>query len=209
MTNSDFDRVIDSIREDSGTPSEALEAAARVRDRIEGGTEAARLESCADFRTLFPSYRAHKLMEARRMLVEDHLHSCVACRKEYEGRRPQVIPITRDRRVLPWAMAAAAVLAVGIAIPFVLDLTLAPSGPRATVALVDGELYRVSDQGSTRLSRRRIHWRRRGNPDGSEFASRGPLTRRVDGRNGGKKRSAAIGRRARPLGSFGTRGGDD
>jgi len=154
MTNSDFDRLIGSIREDSGTPAEAREAAARVRGRIEGGTEAlaARLESCADFRTLFPAYRAHKLNEARRMLVEDHLHSCVACRKEYAGRRAQVIPITSDRRVFPWALAAAAVLAVGIAIPFVLDRTLAPSGPRATVALVDGELYRVSDQGPTRLT---------------------------------------------------------
>jgi hypothetical protein len=154
MTNQDFDRLLSSIRDDSGTAEEAREAAARVREHISGGSRSsvARLDSCADFRALFPEYRSGTLGEARRMLVEDHLHTCVACRKIFEGRQAPVIPITRQRRVLPWAMAAAAAVAIGIALPSVLDRTLSPSGARATVALVDGELYRVFDHGSVRLA---------------------------------------------------------
>ena len=77
MTKQDFDRLLDSIREDGGTTEQAREAAARVRGHLEGGSElsAARLESCGDFRTLFPGYRVGTLTEARRMLVEDHLHT--------------------------------------------------------------------------------------------------------------------------------------
>jgi hypothetical protein len=154
MTKQDFDRLLDSIREDGGTTEQAREAAARVRGHLEGGSElsAARLESCGDFRTLFPGYRVGTLTEARRMLVEDHLHACVACRKVFEGRQAAVIPVARKRRVLPWALVAAAALALGMAIPALLDRTLAPAGPRATVALVDGELYRVSDQGQVKLA---------------------------------------------------------
>jgi hypothetical protein len=154
MTNQDFDRLLGSIREDSGSPEEAREAAARVRTRMEDGESiaVARLDSCADFRALFSGYRSGKLSEARRMLMEDHLHTCVACRRVFEGRQAPVIPIAQKRRVLPWAIAAAAVLAVGITFPVLLDKTLAPSGARGTIALVDGELYRVSGNASTRLA---------------------------------------------------------
>ena len=57
--------------------------------------ESARLETCADFRTLLPGYRDGTLSEARRMLVEDHLHSCVACRRIFSGTKAAVI--TDDR----------------------------------------------------------------------------------------------------------------
>ncbi|HLX43489.1 MAG TPA: FecR domain-containing protein [Bryobacteraceae bacterium] len=154
MTNQDFDRLLGSIREDSGSPEEAREAAARVRSRMGDGDSisVARLDSCGDFRALFSGYRTGKLSEARQMLLEDHLHTCVACRRVFEGRQAAVIPISQRRRVLPWAIAAAAVLAIGITFPVLLDKTLAPSGARGTVALVDGELYRVSDKGPVRLA---------------------------------------------------------
>ncbi len=95
------------------------------------------------------------------MLVEDHLHSCVACRKAFQGSgRVVTIPNVTDRslgrRVVPWAMAAAAVVVLGIALrPAIqggLDRMMAPSGARATIASVQGELYRVTDGGLTLIA---------------------------------------------------------
>ncbi len=158
MNTKDFDRLLNSIREES---VDASEAAARVRSRLEAefsdNRTVTRLESCADFRALLPAYRDGKLSEARRMLVEDHLHSCVACRRAVAP-SPRVAPISTKRpsRAIPWAVswatAAAAVIVVGYFSPPALDRFLAPSGPRATVASIDGELYKVTAQGATLLA---------------------------------------------------------
>jgi hypothetical protein len=153
MTNQDFDRLLNSIREESVDPGAA---AGRVRAKLEAefadDATVARLDSCADFRALLPAYRANNLSEARRMLVEDHLHTCVACRRELSP-RAAVVPITSKRpmRALPWAIAAAAVIVVGFVSRAALDRFMAPSGARATVASIDGELYKVTAQGATLL----------------------------------------------------------
>ncbi len=96
------------------------------------------------------------------MLVEDHLHSCVACRRVFHGQPASVVSMTAapltakpprlSRKVVPWAIAAAIVLAAAATMPPVFDRMMAPSGPRATVASVEGTLYRVSDQGLTPLA---------------------------------------------------------
>ena len=157
----DFDRLVDSIRTEA-VPEETVRAAgARVRERMEAelgeSSTVERLESCADFRALFPGYRKGSLSEARRMLVEDHLHSCVACRKAFQGSgRVVVIPNTTERplarRVIPWAMAAAAAVVLGIAMRPLVDRMMVGVGPRATIASVQGELYRVTDSGLTTLA---------------------------------------------------------
>ncbi len=161
MNTQDFDHLLDSIRTEAVPEQTVLEACARVRARMEAelGESAPvdRLESCADFRGLFTGYRKQTLSEGRRMLVEDHLHSCVACRKIFQGSgRVVVIPNTAERslsrRAIPWAMAAAAVVVLGIATRPMLDRVLAPWGPRATIASVQGELYRVTDGGLTELA---------------------------------------------------------
>ncbi|MBZ5606542.1 MAG: FecR domain-containing protein, partial [Acidobacteriia bacterium] len=143
----DFDRLVKAIREES---VEVGEAGARVRAKLEAelsvSAEVARLDSCADFRALFPAYRSNALSEARKMLVEDHLHSCVACRREFSGSRT-VVPITvakRPVRFVPWAIAAAAVVVAGVFLRPTLDQAFAPSGARATVASIEGELYKVN-----------------------------------------------------------------
>lgn len=149
-----FDRLLNAIQNES---VEVGEAGARVRTRLEaelaGSAEVARLDSCADFRALFPAYRANNLSEARRMLVEDHLHTCASCRLVFSPRNT-VIPITSRRsvRFVPWAVAAAAVIVVGIISRPALDRMMAPSGPRATVASVDGALYRVDGKGAVALA---------------------------------------------------------
>jgi FecR protein/Putative zinc-finger len=176
MTNREFDRIMDAVRDDVPDPQTVRDAAARVRSRLEAeASEAAigeadlsssveHLDSCADFQAVMPAYRSSRLSEARRLLVEDHLRSCVACRRVFrevtQGVRPAVIPITSKpstatrvtRRAIPFAIAAAILAAMGATLPSVLDRVFAPSGPRATVASVDGGLYLVSEQGLMALS---------------------------------------------------------
>ena len=85
------------------------------------------------------------------MLLEDHLHSCVACRREYSGvRNTPVIPISRPvARRIGWAAAAAVLVGAlaigGYALSPRIDRAMAPSGARGTVASVSGTLVLVSE----------------------------------------------------------------
>src|SRR6476646_1944746 len=108
MTNQEFDNLLNSIREEQ--PSAQAEEAAvdRVRERVFSASE-----MCAPFRAEFDAYRAKTLSEGRRMLLEDHLHSCVACRREFSGTvNAPVVSISSKRpigRIAWWAAAAAVV----------------------------------------------------------------------------------------------------
>ena len=154
MNDQEFERVLDSIREEDPGVHVVEAAAQRVRARLDmravdmGG----RLNSCEDFRSLADAYREGTLSEARHMLVEDHLHSCVACRRFFRGeQKAPVVMMPAKRSVvgvaLPWAIAAAVLLVAGITLPEYFNVLFAPSGPRATVASIDGELYRVVPAG--------------------------------------------------------------
>jgi hypothetical protein len=148
MNNQEFDRLLNSIREDQPDPQVVEAAGARVRERLLGGSEL-----CTHFQAEFDAFRAGMLSESRRMLLEDHLHSCVACRRQFSGTvNAPVVQITSKRRILVWAAAAAVVIAGAATLPPVLDRALAPSGPRGTVASVDGTLLLVSDQGAKSLA---------------------------------------------------------
>lgn len=154
MSNQEFERLLDSIRNEDPGVDVIYSAAERVRAKLEmravdmGG----RLNSCEDFRALADAYREASLSEARHMLVEDHLHSCVACRRFFRGeQKTSVVTMPRKRSmvgvVLPWAIAAAVLLVAGFTLPEYFNVLFAPSGPRATVASVDGELYKVVPAG--------------------------------------------------------------
>lgn len=159
MSQQDFDRLLNSIREEDPGAGVMEAASGRVRAKLEmravdmGG----RLNSCEDFRALADAYREGGLNEARYMLVEDHLHSCVACRRFFRGEQKSigVMMPTRKSRVaivLPWAIAAAVALVAGFTLPEYFNVVFAPSGPRASVASVDGELYKVASTGLTLLT---------------------------------------------------------
>jgi len=160
MSNQDFDRILNSIREEDPDPAVVEAAAERVHARLEmrsvdmGG----RLNSCEDFRALADAYREGKLSDARHMLVEDHLHSCVACRRFFRGdeKAPVVVMASQTRSkvgvVLPWAIAAVVLLAAGLTLPEYFNVLFAPSGARATVASIDGEAYKVASNGLTLLT---------------------------------------------------------
>ena len=82
-----LDAIVAEVRDDELDPRVVEEAGRRVWARIAAEAAKAtpnrpeRLESCDDFRALFDEYRAGTLSGAQRMLVEDHTHACVACRK--------------------------------------------------------------------------------------------------------------------------------
>jgi hypothetical protein len=159
MSNQEFERVLNSIREEDPGVDVVEAAAERVRARLEmravdmGG----RLNSCQDFRALADAYREGTLTEARHMLVEDHLHSCVACRHFFRGeQKASVVTMPAKRSMvgvaLPWAIAAAVLLVAGLTLPEYLNVLFAPAGARASVASVDGELYKVAPTGLTLLT---------------------------------------------------------
>jgi len=154
-----LDQILNSIREEDPGQDVVEAAAERVRTNLSvravdmGG----RLNSCEDYRALADAYREGSLSEARHMLVEDHLHSCVACRRFFRGeQKTTVVTMPAKRSVigvaLPWAIAAAVLLVAGYTLPEYFNVLLAPSGARASVASVDGELYKVAPAGLTLLT---------------------------------------------------------
>jgi hypothetical protein len=106
------------------------------------------IRTCADFQALLTDFRAGHLPEARALLVEDHLHECVACRHVAEG-KVVPLPVLAARRVnhsARWAVAAGVMAAGGL----VVWLTIAQFGHgsgRAIVQSVNGTLYEVSPAG--------------------------------------------------------------
>ena len=155
-----LDRAISEIRDENIDPAAVSQAADRVWARV--AAEAAQvaagdpgaLRTCADFQALIPDWRAGRLSAARAMLVEDHVHHCPACRKASAGAR-QPIALVPKRAIAPvwrWAAAAALVAAAGLGAYLASDRLLAPSGPRATVAALEGTLYEVAGGRNTPLA---------------------------------------------------------
>jgi len=146
-----LERAISEIR-DEAIPNEVVEsAAARVWARLNEPVE--HIRNCADFQALIPDFRAKRLPEARALLLQDHLHECVACRRVFEGK---VIPLPVTPRVTGhaataasrtrWAIAAGVVAAGGLVAWFTIVQFGGPSG-RAVVQSINGTLYEVSDAG--------------------------------------------------------------
>src|SRR5215218_624462 len=120
-----LDKVTAEIRNEKVDPSAVSAAADRVWARVSataGATEfqlpaVDRIEGCADFQSLIPAYLAGKLSEARSLLLVDHTHECIPCRKAMKEARSEravtIKPVTRNNRyslqpsVMRWAIAAA------------------------------------------------------------------------------------------------------
>src|SRR6266542_812447 len=52
-----------------------------------GAVPVDRIEGCADFQTLIPAYLGGKLSEARSLLLVDHTHECIPCRRAFKQAR--------------------------------------------------------------------------------------------------------------------------
>ena len=158
-----LDKVTAEIRNEKVDPRAVSAAADRVWARVStaaGATEfqlpaVDRIEGCADFQSLIPVHLAGKLSEARSLLLVDHTHECIPCRKamnEARAKRSVTIkPATRTKRysmqptVMRWAIAAAVVIGIGLlAVPFVQRFW--PYGQfDATVQAAEGQVYQVAD----------------------------------------------------------------
>jgi hypothetical protein len=146
--NPTLERAISEIRDESIPDAVIDAAAARVWTRL-SEPAAEHIRHCADFQVLLPDFRAGRLPEARALLVQDHLHECVACRRVFEGKvipLPVRLPARRSSHVARWAVAAGVVAAGGLGVWFaIVQLGTVPG--RAIVQTVNGTLYEVSPAG--------------------------------------------------------------
>ena len=155
-----LDQVTADIRNQKLDEATMSAAADRVWARVSaaaGETEVQlpsveHIGSCADFQSLIPAYLAGKLSEARSLLLVDHTHECIPCRKAMnEARRPVIRTATAKpsrftvQPVMRWAIAAALVIGIGLlAIPFAQRFW--PYGEfDATVQAAEGQVYHIAD----------------------------------------------------------------
>jgi len=137
-----------------GTPGDA--GAPIAGAFIEG-----RIEGCADFQSLIPVYLRGELSEPRSLLLVDHTHECIPCRKALkQARESRVGAAANQKRVqtgrlrtnyslnpviLRWGIAAVLVIGLGlIALPLIQRFV--PFGSfEATVQAADGPVYALSN----------------------------------------------------------------
>jgi hypothetical protein len=127
----------------------ALEAA-RARVWAKVADAGAATATCAEFRQDFHAYLSGELAGSRRVLVEDHLSRCTACRASLASMKGEsrvvAMPQRSSSRWARWGtLAAAAVLVLSVLYlgRDAIDAMMAPGGPRATVVSADGGLYRL------------------------------------------------------------------
>jgi hypothetical protein len=146
MSEDRLDRALQQMRQESVDDATLDTARARVWNEVTSAAGA----GCAEFRPDFRAYHSGALGGSRRVLLDDHLSRCAACRgamAELRGER-RVIPMPQrsSSRWTRWgtvAAAAALVLALLYAGRGTIDAMLAPGGPRATVVSAEGGLYRL------------------------------------------------------------------
>ena len=171
-TESILDEVTAGIRNEQVDPATVQQAADRVWSRLSRETAAEpgqfrstmttteHIESCADFQSLIPAYLNNELSEARSLLLVDHTHECIPCRRAMkEARTRSVAPkktAIATRRyslqpvILRWGIAAALVIGFGLlALPFI--QRYAPFGGEleATVQAAEGQVYQIADTTTT------------------------------------------------------------
>jgi hypothetical protein len=158
MSDQKFDRLLSEIRNEHVDEQVISRASERVWSSITSSPAADRsmhtLRGCEDFQALIPGYLDKNLPEARRLLFEDHVHQCVACRHTVgQARSGGLQPVWQIAKTAPrgfpvwrWAMGASAVLVVAVAsLTLVNGLFPGQHAVRGAVLNVDGSLYAVSD----------------------------------------------------------------
>ena len=147
--DSALEQAVNQIREDAVDEAAIEAAASRVWANLAAQYHAP-LHSCEDFQAVIPEFKSGQLAPARALLVKDHLHECVACRRVYEG-RVTVMPAPaavakRKSPTMRWAVAAAVVAAAGLSVWFGVDQFGNRTG-RAYVQAVNGTLYEILPAG--------------------------------------------------------------
>jgi len=143
MSEDRLEKALEAIKSESVSPEELASARERVWGKL--GTPSELL--CAEFQLQFRDYLDSRLDSNRRLLIEDHLSRCTACRAQLAEQRGEQKATVMPQRRAPWwprwgtwAAAAALVFAALYLGRASID-TLLTRGPRATVASVKGSLY--------------------------------------------------------------------
>lgn len=146
MSEDRLDRALREMKNEHVDAATLDAARTRVWEKLASPASA----TCAEFRQDFDSYLRHDLGGNRRLLLEDHLSRCAACRArlaEMKGTRTVVaMPRRTPSRWRTWgtiAAAAAVILAAVYLGRDAIDGALGPGGPRATVVAASGDLYRL------------------------------------------------------------------
>ena len=108
MKNKELDNMLDKvateIRGEQIESATVNDAAERVWMRMssQSGVAASEasvtagaaehIESCADFQSLMPAYVGRELSEARALLLVDHTHECIPCRRALKEARTARLP---------------------------------------------------------------------------------------------------------------------
>lgn len=146
MSQDRLDKALEDMTQEPVDAATLEAARARVWNALANPTAV----GCAEFRPDFGAYQSGTLTGSRRMLLEDHISRCSACRAalaDLKGeRRVIAMPQRSSSRVARWgtlAAAAALVLSVVYVGRDSIDAWMAPGGPRATVVSAGGGLYRM------------------------------------------------------------------
>jgi ferric-dicitrate binding protein FerR (iron transport regulator) len=163
-----LDQTLERIRAERPDPELERAAAARVWERLseeldvsaEERLRAQRIRSCEDFQALLPEYVRGELRGPRRLLLDDHLGECVPCRRALKKLRSPGSAIAAVRRAptrswaarVGWRVAAAAVIVLSlIGFSWKTDLFSFESGGLIRIEAVEGDLFRVTDDGAEPL----------------------------------------------------------
>src|ERR1700752_5163972 len=160
--NEILERITSDIRNETVDSSVVSAAADRVWARVSTANQSevqvpaiAHIEGCNDFQSLIPAYLNGKLSEARSLLLVDHTHECIPCRKAMNDARSRRSAVARPAvaakrfslqpTVMRWGIAAALVIGFGLlAVPFVQRYW--PYGQfDATVQAAEGQVFQVGD----------------------------------------------------------------
>jgi hypothetical protein len=168
-----LERTTDAIRSEAVDSKVIGQAAERVWARLSNENAAApvtektpaietappeRIESCADFQSLIPAYLGGKLSEARTLLLVDHTHECIPCRKALKAARAGRVPAVKAAHpakiktfslqpvYLRWGIAAVLVIGFGLlAIPLMQRFSPFDGSLEVTVQAADGSVFLVAD----------------------------------------------------------------
>lgn len=166
--NQMLDDALAGIRQERISDESVQAAGERVRRRIlnEGAAAAAgiapveHIRGCDDFQSLIPAYLGGFLTSARAMLLEDHTHECIPCRKalkearatsrgEVRAARPVARPSIFAQPVVRWAMAAVITVGLGlVAWPWVQQFTRSVGTLHTIVQASQGGVFRVAENSS-------------------------------------------------------------
>ena len=163
-----LDKVTGKIRNEQIDPATVAAAADRVWARVSVAAagenqllvpEANKIEGCSDFQSLIPAYLNGNLSEARSLLLVDHTHECIPCRKAMKEARSRRLgfakPPAKIKRyrlqpvVLRWGIAAVLVIGFGLlALPFIQRYSWFGGSFDATVQAAEGQVFQIADSRS-------------------------------------------------------------